>query len=65
MPTLQGLFIKPRKGLDPRFPQTDESKLSVGSDGKLYKLIPKRDAVKYRVMDDKVTLLCSYVEVLP
>ena len=54
MPTLQGLFIKPRKGLDPRFPQTDDSKLSVGADGKLYKLIPKRDTVKYRVMDDKV-----------
>lgn len=53
MPSLQGLFVQPRKGLDPRVPQTDASRRSTGLDGKLYRLIPKSDMKKYRVMDDQ------------
>mmetsp|Transcript_21479 Transcript_21479/g.35966 ORF Transcript_21479/g.35966 Transcript_21479/m.35966 type:complete len:919 (+) Transcript_21479:47-2803(+) len=49
---LQGLFIQPRKGQDPRVAKVDETYLSRGNDGILYRMLDREDWNKYRTLSD-------------
>eukprot|EP01033_Poteriospumella_lacustris_P000035 gene35-22_t len=52
-PLLQSLFIPPRAGEDPRIAQVDRTRMSMGADGKYYKLLDSRDWSRYQVLSDE------------
>lgn len=53
---LQYLIVQPRSG-NTRIPKVDSSTRTIGSDGKLYKLVDEADQYKYKIMSEDDILL--------
>lgn len=59
----QSMVVQPRSSAS-RIAKVDESQRTIGSDGKLYKLVDSKDAYKYKVMseDDMILEACRTQE---